>query len=175
MTKNELFHKSYEIEFINPQNFISFFVKAGTLLFLIWDHSFSTLAKFSEKLTFLTPWYVSFSKNFANVLNVWSLLQELVLMTNCFFVKWNFNKNFISLLRKLYVVLHGQTLMLKSPRVRFLDLLFLIHISDLTRNLPSKPKLFVDVTSLFLVICDPSSTAMRLCDDQVGCFSGKYL
>ena len=96
-------------------------------------------------------------------------------MTNCFFVKWNFNKNFISLLRKLCVVLHGQTLMLKSPRVRFLDLLFLIHISDLTRNLPSKPKLFVDVTSLFLVICDPSSTAIRLCDDQVGCFSGKCL
>ena len=23
----------------------------------LWDHSFSTYAKFSEKLTFLTPWY----------------------------------------------------------------------------------------------------------------------
>ena len=41
---------------------------------IIGDHSFSTFAKYSEKLTFLTPWYhgvenVSFSENFANVLN----------------------------------------------------------------------------------------------------------
>ena len=45
------------------------------------DHSFSTSAKSSEKLTSLTPWYshvrnrvrnVSFSENFANVLNEWS-------------------------------------------------------------------------------------------------------
>ena len=26
-----------------------------------WDHSFSTYAKFSEKLTFLTPWYAHVS------------------------------------------------------------------------------------------------------------------
>ena len=37
----------------------------------IWDHPFSTYAKFSEKLTFLIPWVrnVSFSENFAYVLN----------------------------------------------------------------------------------------------------------
>ena len=52
----------------------------------IRNHSFSTYAKFSEKLTFLTPWYpmlrtcacqgvrnVSFSENFAYVLNEWFL------------------------------------------------------------------------------------------------------
>ena len=49
------------------------------------DHSFSTYGKCSEKLTFLTPWYadvrtcayqevrnVSFSEDFAYVLNEWS-------------------------------------------------------------------------------------------------------
>ena len=46
------------------------------------DHSFSTFAKFSEKLTFLTPWNantpwnVSFSENFALVLNEWTQLWE---------------------------------------------------------------------------------------------------
>ena len=38
-------------------------------------HSFSMYAKFSEKLTFLIPWYahnVSLLKNFAYVLNEWS-------------------------------------------------------------------------------------------------------
>ena len=49
----------------------------------IWDYSFSTYAKFSEKLIFLTPLIrtrtckyrkinVSFSENFAYVLNEWS-------------------------------------------------------------------------------------------------------
>ena len=33
------------------------------------DHSFSAYAEFSKKLTFLTPWNVSFSKNFACALN----------------------------------------------------------------------------------------------------------
>ena len=53
-------------------------------IFLIWDHSFCMYAKFSEKLTFLTPIRIltyayqgvrnlSFSENFANVLNEWSL------------------------------------------------------------------------------------------------------
>ena len=47
-------------------------------------HSCSTYAKLSEKLTFMTPWYVhvsvrsgsrnvSFSENFAHVLNGWSM------------------------------------------------------------------------------------------------------
>ena len=53
---------------------------------MVMDHSFSTCAKFSEKLTFLTPWSahmgayqevrnVSFFINFAfaYVLNKWSL------------------------------------------------------------------------------------------------------
>ena len=52
---------------------------------VVWDRSFSTLAKFSEKLTVLTPWYghacvsyqgvrnLSFSENLANVLNEWWL------------------------------------------------------------------------------------------------------
>ena len=62
------------------------------LIALLWgDHSFSALAKFSEKLIFLTPWYahthtcayqgvrnVSFSKNFANVLNEWPKLLEAI-------------------------------------------------------------------------------------------------
>ena len=40
----------------------------------IWEHSFSTFAKFSEKLTFLKIKVrnISFSENFANVLNEWS-------------------------------------------------------------------------------------------------------
>ena len=51
---------------------------------MLWDHPFSTFPKFSEKLTFLTPWYAhvrvyqglrnaSFSESFGNVLNKWSL------------------------------------------------------------------------------------------------------
>ena len=35
--------------------------------------SFSMFAKYSEKLTFLTPWYAR-SENIANVLNEWSLM-----------------------------------------------------------------------------------------------------
>ena len=53
-----------------------------------WNHSFSTYANFSEKLTFFTPWCAHvcnanggkkcyFSEHFANVLNEWSLWQEL--------------------------------------------------------------------------------------------------
>ena len=46
-------------------------------------HRLSTYAKFSEKLTFLTPWYaevknVNFSENFAYVLNEWPLNQFLL-------------------------------------------------------------------------------------------------
>ena len=44
-------------------------------------HPLSTYAKFLEKVTILTPWYahvqVSFSKNFAHVLNGWSHYQFL--------------------------------------------------------------------------------------------------
>ena len=49
---------------------------------IIRVYPFSTYVKFSEKLTFLTPWYacayqgvrnVSFSENFAYVLNGWPL------------------------------------------------------------------------------------------------------
>ena len=44
---------------------------------IIKDHLFSTFTNVSEKLTFLISWYglknVSFSKNFANVLNEWFL------------------------------------------------------------------------------------------------------
>ena len=50
--------------------------------FMLWDYSFSTYAKFSEKPIFLTPWcaYIrtnqgvrnlSFSENFAYLLNEW--------------------------------------------------------------------------------------------------------
>ena len=46
------------------------------------DYSFSTYAKFSKKTTFLKPWYahvrVSFSENFANVLNKWFLTKPTV-------------------------------------------------------------------------------------------------
>ena len=38
-------------------------------------------------------------------------------------------------------------------------LFFLIYINDLTDNLRSKVKLFVDDASLFLEICDPLETA----------------
>ena len=46
----------------------------------LWGHLLSTYAKFSEKLTFLTPYQsaarnVSFSQNFAHVLNGWTLFQ----------------------------------------------------------------------------------------------------
>ena len=55
------------------------------LINLFKDHSFSTFAKRSDKLTFLTPWYahmcayqgirnVSLSENFAHLLIEWSLL-----------------------------------------------------------------------------------------------------
>ena len=54
---------------------------------VVRDHSFSTFSKFSERLTFLTPWYiyvcvrgvrnVSFSENFENVLNEWSLTRTV--------------------------------------------------------------------------------------------------
>ena len=38
--------------------------------FLVWGHSFSTYAKFSENLTFLTPWSASFpGKSAATVFN----------------------------------------------------------------------------------------------------------
>ena len=41
----------------------------------VGDHSFSTYAKFSEKLTFLAPdSHVSFSENLAYVLNKWFLV-----------------------------------------------------------------------------------------------------
>ena len=46
------------------------------LLYLLWGYPLSTYAKFSEKLTLLTPWYVrnvSFSKDFAYVPNGWPL------------------------------------------------------------------------------------------------------
>ena len=55
--------------------------------YLAWNwhvrgHPLSTFAKFSKKLTFLTPWYegvrnVSFSVNFAYVLNGWPLKQVI--------------------------------------------------------------------------------------------------
>ena len=56
------------------------------MFWLLRDHPFSTYAKFSEKLTFLTPLIrtrmcayqgvrnVSFSENFVYVLNGWTLL-----------------------------------------------------------------------------------------------------
>lgn len=52
--------------------------------FMLWGHSFCTSAKFSQSLTFLTPWYVTyvcvsggqnnfrFSEDFAYVLHEWS-------------------------------------------------------------------------------------------------------
>ena len=62
------------------------------------DNSFITFAKFSEKLTFLTPWYthvssyqgvnVSFPEKFANVVNEWSrmiytILAKCVILAFC--------------------------------------------------------------------------------------------
>ena len=58
----------------------------ASMVYLIRDHSFTTFANFSGKLTF-TPWYeltcvyqgvrnVSFSENFANVINELSLSCE---------------------------------------------------------------------------------------------------
>ena len=55
-------------------------VNQDSLYFPCRDHSFSTFAKFSKKLTFLNPWYarnVSFSGNFANVLNKWYHMKEI--------------------------------------------------------------------------------------------------
>ena len=67
---------------------------------LLWDHPFSTYAKLSEKLTFLTSWYahvctcartyvcvsgvrnVSFSESFAYLLNGWTLLSKPLFATH---------------------------------------------------------------------------------------------
>ena len=38
----------------------------------VWDYSFTRYAKFSKKLTFFTPYVLSFLKNFAVVQNEWS-------------------------------------------------------------------------------------------------------
>ena len=62
-----------------------------------WDHPFSTYASFSEKLTFLTPWYAhvlirkaSFSESFADVLNGWCLLsKEWLILTSTFGTFWD--------------------------------------------------------------------------------------
>ena len=54
------------------------------------DHPLSTYAKFFEKLTFLTPWYahvVSFSENFAHVLNGWSQPWKRTLKSNSWDLK----------------------------------------------------------------------------------------
>ena len=70
--KNEHFYVDYH------NNLIPFVVKKSPIF--IWNHSFSTHAEFYEKLTFLTPYAhirgvrnISFSGNFAYVLNVWLL------------------------------------------------------------------------------------------------------
>ena len=59
----------------------------------LWNHSFSTYIKFSEKLAFISPWYVnarvrirgarnvSFSENFAFVLNEWFLFLKKLRIT----------------------------------------------------------------------------------------------
>ena len=68
----------------------------------IRDHSFSTYAKFSEKLRFFNPWYahvhvhargvghVSFSKNFACIVNEWSLNDDFRFLMPWFSVMKNF-------------------------------------------------------------------------------------
>ena len=67
-----------KFSFIYYENIWNSYIKS------IWGHSFSTYAKFSEKLTFLAPWYThvtcayqgvrnnNFSENFACVRNEWS-------------------------------------------------------------------------------------------------------
>ena len=64
----------------------------------IRGHPFSVYAKFSEKLTFPTPWYahvpVSFSNNFAYVLNGWTIMN----------VPWQNVNNFLSVVLKKFAV-----------------------------------------------------------------------
>ena len=62
-----------------------------------WVYPFSTYAKFSEKLTFLTPWCayqgvrnVSFSENFAYVLNGWSPYLRILMFDNNSYQKASF-------------------------------------------------------------------------------------
>ena len=40
-----------------PVNYCTFWTALKSYKYKIGDHSFSTYAKFSEKLIFLTPWY----------------------------------------------------------------------------------------------------------------------
>ena len=73
----------------------------ASMVYLIRDHSFTTFANFSGKLTF-TPWYeltcvyqgvrnVSFSENFANVINELSLSceKQVFCKKRC---SWKFHK-----------------------------------------------------------------------------------
>ena len=70
----------------NPWNqtyFLRLVFFSGTICFHLRNHLFSPYTKFSAKLTFFTPWSctctylevrnVTFSENFAYVLNGWSL------------------------------------------------------------------------------------------------------
>ena len=73
--------------------------------------------------------------------------------------------------RKQRVVLNGQhskwsNISAGVPQGSILGpLLFLIYINDLSDNLSSNPKLFVDDTSLFLVVHDVNESGTNLYDD----------
>ena len=73
---NQLVRLFFEVM---KEAFAAFSVVMQVLFIILFEalhrgHSFSTYAKFSEKLTFLTPWYeharnFDFSENFASALN----------------------------------------------------------------------------------------------------------
>ena len=73
--------------------------------------------------------------------------------------------------RKQRVVLNDQTFNWENiyagvPQGSILGpLLFLIYISDLAENLSSNPKLFADDTSLFSVVRDLNTSAIKIYDD----------
>ena len=77
-------------------------VDGCNFIVIIWGHSFSTYGKFSkEKKTFLTHWKtrrcayqwvrnVTFSENFAYVLNEWLLHKFQNTLLHCYFSKLEF-------------------------------------------------------------------------------------
>ena len=63
-----------------------------------------------------------------------------------------------------------------SLRVQFLVHCFLIYINDLSDNIESNVKHFVDDTSMFLVVCDPFNTSQKLNNDldKVSLWANKW-
>ena len=77
---------------------LHFHIKICEIIYFLMEDSFGKYAKFSEKLTFLTPWYVnmcvyqwvrnaSFSENFKDLLNGWFLTGNFTILIILFLAK----------------------------------------------------------------------------------------